>query len=228
MPARVSAVDTKSHDCYLFKRIVFMPTLVLVRHGQSQWNLENRFTGWVDVPLSPQGEEEAARAGGMLATYHFDLAFTSALQRAQNTLRIMLRVMGNEELPIIANEALNERMYGMLQGLNKAETAQRYGDEQVLIWRRSYDVAPPDGESLKDTAARVIPYVNQEIFPLLRAGKNVLVAAHGNSLRALVMQLEGMSPAEILQFEIPTAVPRVYTLTEDLVVQDARFLSHEG
>ena len=204
-----------------------MPTLVLVRHGQSQWNLENRFTGWVDVPLSPQGEEEAARAGGMLATYHFDLAFTSALQRAQNTLRIMLRVMGNEELPIIANEALNERMYGMLQGLNKAETAERYGDEQVLIWRRSYDVAPPDGESLKDTAARVIPYVNQEIFPLLRAGKNVLVAAHGNSLRALVMQLEGMSPAEILQFEIPTAVPRVYTLTEDLVVQDARFLSHE-
>lgn len=107
----------------------------------------------------------------MLATYHFDLAFTSALQRAQNTLRIMLRVMGNEELPIIANEALNERMYGMLQGLNKAETAERYGDEQVLIWRRSYDVAPPDGESLKDTAARVIPYVNQEIFPLLRAGK---------------------------------------------------------
>ena len=205
-----------------------MPTLVLVRHGQSQWNLENRFTGWVDVPLSAQGEEEAARAGGMLATYHFDLAFTSALQRAQNTLRIMLRVMGNEELPIIANEALNERMYGMLQGLDKAETAQRYGDEQVLIWRRSYDVAPPDGESLKDTAARVIPYVNQEIFPLLRAGKNVLVAAHGNSLRALVMQLEGMSPAEILQFEIPTAVPRVYTLTEDLVVQDARFLSHEG
>jgi 2,3-bisphosphoglycerate-dependent phosphoglycerate mutase len=227
MPARVSAVATKSHDCYLFKRIVFMPTLVLVRHGQSQWNLENRFTGWVDVPLSPQGEEEAARAGGMLATYHFDLAFTSALQRAQNTLRIMLRVMGNEELPIIANEALNERMYGMLQGLNKAETAERYGDEQVLIWRRSYDVAPPDGESLKDTAARVIPYVKQEIFPLLRAGKNVLVAAHGNSLRALVMQLEGMSPAEILQFEIPTAVPRVYTLTEDLVVQDARFLSHE-
>ncbi|MFM7586784.1 MAG: 2,3-bisphosphoglycerate-dependent phosphoglycerate mutase [Bacteroidota bacterium] len=205
-----------------------MPTLVLVRHGQSQWNLENRFTGWVDVPLSAQGEEEAARAGGMLATYHFDLAFTSALQRAQNTLRIMLRVMGNEELPIIANEALNERMYGMLQGLNKAETAVRYGDEQVLIWRRSYDVAPPDGESLKDTAARVIPYVNQEIFPLLRAGKNVLVAAHGNSLRALVMQLEGMSPAEILQFEIPTAVPRVYTLTEDLLVQDARFLSHEG
>lgn len=205
-----------------------MPTLVLVRHGQSQWNLENRFTGWVDVPLSAQGEEEAARAGGMLATYHFDLAFTSALQRAQNTLRIMLRVMGNEELPIIANEALNERMYGMLQGLNKAETAERYGDEQVLIWRRSYDVAPPDGESLKDTAARVIPYVNQEIFPLLRAGKNVLVAAHGNSLRALVMQLEGMSPAEILKFEIPTAVPRVYTLTEDLVVQDARFLSHEG
>ncbi len=205
-----------------------MPTLVLVRHGQSQWNLENRFTGWVDVPLSPQGEEEAARAGGLLATYHFDLAFTSALQRAQNTLRIMLRAMGNEELPVIANEALNERMYGMLQGLNKAETAQRYGDEQVLIWRRSYDVAPPDGESLKDTAARVIPYVNQEIFPLLRAGKNVLVAAHGNSLRALVMQLEGMSPAEILQFEIPTAVPRVYTLTEDLVVQDARFLSHEG
>jgi 2,3-bisphosphoglycerate-dependent phosphoglycerate mutase len=118
-------------------------------------------------------------------------------------------------------------MYGMLQGLNKAETAERYGDEQVLIWRRSYDVAPPEGESLKDTASRVIPYVKQEIFPLLRTGKNVLVAAHGNSLRALVMELEGMSPAEILQFEIPTAVPRVYTLSEDLKVQDARFLGHE-
>jgi 2,3-bisphosphoglycerate-dependent phosphoglycerate mutase len=204
-----------------------MSTLVLVRHGQSQWNLENRFTGWVDVPLSEQGEQEAARAGGLLAQYHFDIAFTSALQRAQNTLRIMLQEMGCGDLPIIANEALNERMYGMLQGLNKAETAERYGDEQVLIWRRSYDVAPPEGESLKDTASRVIPYVKQEIFPLLRTGKNVLVAAHGNSLRALVMELEGMSPAEILQFEIPTAVPRVYTLSEDLKVQDARFLGHE-
>ena len=204
-----------------------MSTLVLVRHGQSQWNLENRFTGWVDVPLSEQGEQEAARAGGLLAHYHFDIAFTSALQRAQNTLRIMLEEMGCGDLPIIANEALNERMYGMLQGLNKAETAERYGDDQVLIWRRSYDVAPPEGESLKDTASRVIPYVKQEIFPLLRAGKNVLVAAHGNSLRALVMELEGMSPAEILQFEIPTAVPRVYTLSEDLKVQDARFLGHE-
>jgi len=204
-----------------------MPTLVLVRHGQSQWNLENRFTGWVDVPLSAQGEQEAARAGALLTDYHFDVAFTSALQRAQNTLRIMLQEMGREDLPVIANQALNERMYGMLQGLNKAETAQRYGDEQVLIWRRSYDVAPPEGESLKDTAARVIPYVTQEILPLLRSGKNVLVAAHGNSLRALVMQLEGMSPAEILQFEIPTAVPRVYTLTEELKVQDARFLNHE-
>jgi len=204
-----------------------MSTLVLVRHGQSQWNLENRFTGWVDVPLSEQGEQEAARAGGLLAHYHFDIAFTSALQRAQNTLRIMLEEMGCGDLPIIANEALNERMYGMLQGLNKAETAERYGDEQVLIWRRSYDVAPPEGESLKDTASRVIPYVKQEIFPLLRTGKNVLVAAHGNSLRALVMELEGMSPAEILQFEIPTAVPRVYTLSEDLKVQDARFLGHE-
>ncbi|MFZ9938954.1 MAG: 2,3-diphosphoglycerate-dependent phosphoglycerate mutase [Bacteroidetes bacterium] len=204
-----------------------MSTLVLVRHGQSQWNLENRFTGWVDVPLSEQGEQEAARAGGLLAHYHFDIAFTSALQRAQNTLRIMLEEMGCGDLPIIANEALNERMYGMLQGLNKAETAERYGDDQVLIWRRSYDVAPPEGESLKDTASRVIPYVKQEIFPLLRTGKNVLVAAHGNSLRALVMELEGMSPAEILQFEIPTAVPRVYTLSEDLKVQDARFLGHE-
>jgi len=204
-----------------------MSTLVLVRHGQSQWNLENRFTGWVDVPLSEQGEQEAARAGGLLAHYHFDIAFTSSLQRAQNTLRIMLQEMGCGDLPIIANEALNERMYGMLQGLNKAETAERYGDDQVLIWRRSYDVAPPEGESLKDTASRVIPYVKQEIFPLLRTGKNVLVAAHGNSLRALVMELEGMSPAEILQFEIPTAVPRVYTLSEDLKVQDARFLGHE-
>lgn len=201
-----------------------MSTLVLVRHGQSQWNLENRFTGWVDVPLSPQGEQEAARAGSLLMDYHFDIAFTSALQRAQSTLRIMLQEMGVEDLPVTANEALNERMYGMLQGLNKAETAERYGDEQVQIWRRSYDVAPPDGESLKDTAARVIPYVTREIFPLLRSGKNVLVAAHGNSLRALVMQLEGMSPVQILQFEIPTAVPRVYSLSDDLTVQDASFL----
>jgi 2,3-bisphosphoglycerate-dependent phosphoglycerate mutase len=204
-----------------------MSILVLVRHGQSQWNLENRFTGWVDVPLSEQGEQEAARAGALLIDYHFDVAFTSALQRAQNTLRIMLQEMGREDLPVIANQALNERMYGMLQGLNKAETAERYGDEQVLIWRRSYDVAPPEGESLKDTSARVLPYVTQEIFPLLRSGKNVLVAAHGNSLRALVMQLEGMSPAEILQFEIPTAVPRVYILTSELEVQDACFLGHE-
>lgn len=204
-----------------------MSTLVLVRHGQSQWNLENRFTGWVDVPLSPRGEEEAARAGRVLRDYSFDVAFTSALQRAQHTLRIMLREMGTEELPVYADQALNERMYGMLQGLNKAETASKYGDEQVRIWRRSYDVAPPDGESLKDTAARVLPYVERQIFPMLRAGKNVLVAAHGNSLRALVMKLEGMSPDEILQFEIPTAVPRVYSLSAELAVLEARFLDLE-
>ena len=185
-------------------------TLVLIRHGQSQWNLENKFTGWVDVPLTPKGEEEAKDAGKKLANYTFDLAYTSKLQRAQNTLKMVLENSNNIGVPTTEDLALNERMYGDLQGLDKTETEQKFGVEQVKIWRRSYDIAPPNGESLKDTAARVIPYYESEILPKLKAGKNIIVAAHGNSLRALIMDIEKMSPEEILAFEIPTATPRIY------------------
>ncbi|MEP7291950.1 MAG: 2,3-bisphosphoglycerate-dependent phosphoglycerate mutase, partial [Chloroflexota bacterium] len=163
--------------------------LILVRHGQSQWNLENRFTGWTDVPLSEAGIEEARHAGELLKAYHFDHAFTSALTRAQETLRLILEVTGQTDVPTDRDQALNERHYGDLQGLNKEETATKFGKEQVHIWRRSYDIPPPNGESLKDTRARVIPYYEEHILPLLKEGKKVLVAAHGNSLRALVMVL---------------------------------------
>jgi 2,3-bisphosphoglycerate-dependent phosphoglycerate mutase len=201
-----------------------MAQLVIVRHGQSQWNLENRFTGWVDVPLSEKGVDEAKAAGRKLAGFQFDEAFTSNLQRAQHTLQYILEGIGLTELPITKNQALNERMYGDLQGLDKADTAAKYGNEQVLIWRRSYDVAPPGGESLKDTAARVIPYLESEIVPKLKAGKNIIIAAHGNSLRALVMYIEKMSPEQILKFEIPTGSPRLYELDGNLNIQKAEFL----
>lgn len=201
-----------------------MSQLVIIRHGQSQWNLENRFTGWVDVPLSAQGIEEAKAAGEKLKAYTFNEAYTSDLQRAQHTLQYILEGIGQTHIPVTRNVALNERMYGDLQGLDKADTAAKYGAEQVHIWRRSYDIAPPGGESLKDTADRVIPYLEAEILPKLRAGKNIIIAAHGNSLRALVMYLEGMTPEQILAFEIPTATPRVYDLDADLKVQSARFL----
>src|SRR5277367_669249 len=160
-----------------------MPTLVLVRHGQSQWNLENKFTGWVDVPLTPQGEQEALRAGEHLKGMKFDIAFTSDLQRAQKTLAIILKEIGQTSLPIIKDQALNERHYGDLQGLNKAETAKKFGDEQVKIWRRSYDVKPPNGESLADTAARTLPFFERCVMGDIRQGRNVLVVAHGNSNR---------------------------------------------
>src|SRR5881396_557417 len=158
-----------------------MGYLVLLRHGESQWNLENRFTGWVDVPLSPKGEEEARQAGEKLkaAGIRFDLAFTSVLQRAIRTLEITLGILGQNDIPVEQDQALNERHYGDLQGLNKAETAQRFGDEQVHLWRRSYDIAPPGGESLKDTAARTLPYFANRIAPLLQAKHSVLIAAHG-------------------------------------------------
>lgn len=201
-----------------------MAQLVIIRHGQSQWNLENRFTGWVDVPLSAQGEAEATAAGDKLVGFKFDEAYTSSLQRAQNTLRLALKSANHPEIPETRNEALNERMYGDLQGLNKADTAAKYGDEQVLIWRRSFDIAPPGGESLKDTADRVIPYFEAEIAPKLRAGKNIIIAAHGNSLRALVMFLEKMTPDEILKFEIPTGQPRLYELDGSLNVTEKRYL----
>ncbi|MBS1637410.1 MAG: 2,3-diphosphoglycerate-dependent phosphoglycerate mutase [Bacteroidetes bacterium] len=198
-----------------------MATLVIFRHGQSAWNLENKFTGWVDVELTEKGIEEAKGAGEKLKGLKFDLAYASDLKRAQNTLRIALEVIGQADIPTICDKALNERMYGDLQGLNKADTAAKYGDEQVKIWRRSYDIAPPNGESLKDTAARVIPYFEAEIAPKLRAGKNIVIAAHGNSLRALIMYLEKMTPAQILEFEIGTAVPRLYELDAELHVLKA-------
>ncbi|MBS1650434.1 MAG: 2,3-bisphosphoglycerate-dependent phosphoglycerate mutase [Bacteroidetes bacterium] len=195
-----------------------MADLVIFRHGQSQWNLENKFTGWVDVDLSPKGEDEARSAGLKIKNFTFDYAYSSDLKRAQKTLQIALNSAGHTPIIPIYNKALNERMYGDLQGLDKAETAKKYGDEQVKIWRRSYDIAPPNGESLKDTAARVIPYFENEIVPKLKAGKNVVIAAHGNSLRALIMYLEKMTPSQILEFEIGTAQPRLYKLDSNLNV----------
>jgi 2,3-bisphosphoglycerate-dependent phosphoglycerate mutase len=197
-----------------------MVWLCLLRHGQSQWNLENRFTGWVDVALTELGREEARAAGERLKSrgLRFDLAFTSVLSRAIETVDITLREMGQTGIPIEKDEALNERMYGDLQGLDKAETAAKYGDEQVHIWRRSYDVPPPNGESLKDTQERTLPYYSAAIEPELRAGKNVLVVAHGNSLRAVVMALEELTPEQILQVEIPTGVPWLYELDSSLKV----------
>jgi 2,3-bisphosphoglycerate-dependent phosphoglycerate mutase len=191
-----------------------MPTLALVRHGQSLWNLENRFTGWVDVPLTPLGEDEARRAGERLRGMHFDVAYTSALRRAQHTLDIILEVAGFD-LPVIRDQALNERHYGDLQGLNKAKTAEKYGDEQVHIWRRSYATPPPGGEALKDTAERTLPFYERAILGDIEQGKNVLVVAHGNSNRSIVMALDGLSEDEVLELNLATGVPLVYELTED-------------
>lgn len=201
-----------------------MATLIIFRHGQSVWNLENKFTGWVDVELTPKGVEEAKAAGEKLKGFTFDYAYASDLKRAQNTLKIALETSGHKPLTPTHNKALNERMYGDLQGLNKADTVAKYGEEQVKIWRRSYDVPPPNGESLKDTAARVIPYFETEIVPKLKEGKNIVIAAHGNSLRALIMYLEKMTPAQILEFEIGTGVPRIYELDKDLKVISAKNL----
>jgi 2,3-bisphosphoglycerate-dependent phosphoglycerate mutase len=201
-----------------------MARLVLLRHGESQWNLENRFTGWVDVPLSPKGIDEAKSAGRKLTAYRFDRAFTSVLTRAIETLRLVLEVTGQSAIPIEKDKALNERMYGELQGLNKAETAQKYGDAQVKIWRRSYDVRPPGGESLKDTADRVLPYYEARIKPCVLKGETILIAAHGNSLRALVMQLEQLSKEQILELNIPTGAPLLYDLDSQGKVLSHRYL----
>lgn len=197
-----------------------MAQLTIVRHGQSEWNLQNRFTGWVDVALTEKGMEEARQAGEILKDFHFDEAYTSSLKRAQDTLQSILEVGNQTGIPITRNEALNERHYGDLQGLNKAETADKFGADQVHTWRRSYDIAPPNGESLKDTAARVLPYYEAEIEPKLKAGKNILIAAHGNSLRALIMHIEKLTPEQILQREIGTGRPIVYTFNSDLDVTD--------
>ncbi len=204
-----------------------MPFLVLVRHGESQWNLENRFTGWVDVPLSPKGEGEATAAGERLKKtgIKFDQAYTSNLQRAQNTLKSILAVLGQESLPVVRDQALNERHYGDLQGLDKAETAKKYGDDQVKIWRRSYDVPPPNGESLKDTAARTLPYFESAIVADLKAGKNVIVAAHGNSLRSIVMHLDKLTKEQVLELNLGTAVPLVYELDSNLRIVSKKELA---
>ena len=211
-----------------------MSTLVLVRHGQSQWNLENRFTGWVDVPLSPLGEQEAKAAGEKLKQYRFDLAFTSNLQRAQNTLGYILEAIGQTNIPVTKDIALNERHYGALQGLNKEETAKKFGAEQVHIWRRSYDVPPPKektelnpegiSESLQDTAARTLPYWEQKIFPQILAGKNVLVAAHGNSLRSIVMHLDKLTKEQVLELNIPTGAPLLYEFDDAGKILGHRYL----
>ena len=189
-----------------------MPKLILLRHGESQWNLENRFTGWVDVPLSPRGENEARTAGEHLRDLPIDKLYTSVLQRAMNTAKIALETAGKGELPTERDQALNERHYGDLQGLNKAETATQYGDEQVKIWRRSYDVPPPgeNGESFKDTAARTLPYFQAHILPDIKAGKSVMVVAHGNSLRSIVMELDNLTREQVLELNIPTGIPLVY------------------
>jgi 2,3-bisphosphoglycerate-dependent phosphoglycerate mutase len=207
-------------------------TLVLVRHGQSEWNRLNLFTGWRDPDLTEKGVIEARWAGRVLrdAGIRFDHAFTSTLRRAQKTLDIILDVMGQSGVPIERNAALNERDYGQLSGLNKDEAKQRFGEDQVARWRRSYDTPPPGGESLKDTAARVLPYYDAQIWPVVSAGKTVIVAAHGNSLRALIMRLENLTGEQIIERELATGAPMVYLLDagggvlnrSDLVASEGR------
>jgi 2,3-bisphosphoglycerate-dependent phosphoglycerate mutase len=194
--------------------------LVLVRHGQSDWNLKNLFTGWKDPDLTEHGIAEAKDAGRKLKAQglKFDVAFTSVLTRAQHTLDLILSEIGQTGLPTRKNLALNERDYGDLSGLNKDDARKKWGEEQVLIWRRSYDVPPPGGESLKDTLARALPYYVQEILPCVLRGERVLVAAHGNSLRALIMVLERLTPEQILKRELATGVPIIYHLKDDSTV----------
>src|SRR3974377_508967 len=202
--------------------------LVLVRHGQSDWNLKNLFTGWREGDLNEEGGKEDSGAGGKEAReagrklkaqgLKFDIAFTSALKRAQRTLDLMLAELGQTNIPVIKNQALNERDYGDLSGLNKDDARKRWGEEQVLVWRRSYDVPPPGGESLKDTLARALPYYVKEILPCVLRGERVLVAAHGNSLRALIMVLEKLTPEGILKRELATGVPIIYHLNADATV----------
>jgi 2,3-bisphosphoglycerate-dependent phosphoglycerate mutase len=191
--------------------------LVLVRHGESEWNRLNLFTGWRDPDLTDKGVNEAVRAGRFLKAKSlvFDIAYTSALKRAQRTLDLIIAELGQEDLAIVRDEALNERDYGDLSGLNKDDARKRWGEQQVLVWRRSYDIAPPGGESLKDTAARVLPYYKSRIWPDVKAGRDVLVVAHGNSIRALIMYLEELTAKQILEREVATGVPIVYRLTEN-------------
>jgi 2,3-bisphosphoglycerate-dependent phosphoglycerate mutase len=201
-------------------------TLVLVRHGQSEWNLKNLFTGWRDVGLTDKGRDEARAAGEKLKArgLKFDIAFTSALTRAQKTCEIILDVLGQSDLHTIRDQALNERDYGDLAGLDKDDARKKWGEEQVHVWRRSYDVPPPGGESLRDTGARVWPYYLHEMQPHVLGGKTMLVAAHGNSLRALIMALDGLSPDEVVKLELGTGVPIVYQLNADSSVASREVL----
>ena len=201
--------------------------LVLVRHGQSDWNLKNLFTGWKDPDLTEKGQAEAKAAGQRLKALglNFDIAFTSALTRAQHTCKLILNELGQSELKTIREQALNERDYGDLSGLNKDDARAKWGEEQVHVWRRSYDVPPPNGESLKDTVARVLPYYCQEILPRVLRGERVIVAAHGNSLRALVMVLDRLTPDTIPSMELDTGVPLVYRLNADSTVESKKVLT---
>ena len=194
--------------------------LILVRHGQSEWNAKNLFTGWKDPGLTEQGVSEAKSAGKLILEQkiEFDVMYTSMLSRAQKTGDIILGILNHKEIPIIKNEALNERHYGSLAGLNKDDARKKWGDEQVHIWRRSFDMPPPDGESLKDTADRVLPYFETEIMPKVISGSSILIAAHGNSLRALIMKLDSISPEDIVKLEIPTGAPIQYEFTPDGIV----------
>jgi len=194
--------------------------LILVRHGQSEWNAKNLFTGWKDPGLTDQGVSEAKNAGKLILEQkiEFDVMYTSMLSRAQKTGDIILGILNHKEIPIIKNEALNERHYGSLAGLNKDDARKKWGDEQVHIWRRSFDIPPPDGESLKDTANRVLPYFETEIMPKVISGSSILIAAHGNSLRALIMKLDSISPEDIVKLEIPTGAPIQYEFTPDGIV----------
>jgi len=200
--------------------------LVLIRHGQSEWNLKNLFTGWRDPDLTEKGVAEAKEAGVKLKALglQFDVAFTSLLQRAQRTAQLALTELGQNQLPLIKNVALNERDYGDLSGLNKDDAREKWGEDQVHVWRRSYDIAPPGGESLRDTLARTLPYYVQEILPQVLRGQRTLVVAHGNSLRALVMVLEKLSPEGIIKREIGTGAPIIYRLKADATVESIKDL----
>ncbi|WP_035672006.1 2,3-diphosphoglycerate-dependent phosphoglycerate mutase [Flavobacterium sp. 83] len=201
-----------------------MALLALIRHGESIYNLENRFTGNLDIGLTSQGEKEARLAGTKLKEFSFSYAYTSVLNRAVASLKIILEEMQQNTIPVIKDKALNERMYGSLQGLNKEEVAKKYGENQVEIWRRSYEVRPPDGESLEDTYNRIVPYYKQEIEPKLKSGKNILIVAHGNSLRALLMYLENISRIDITKIDIPTGTPRLYDLDSTLKIKNVKYL----
>lgn len=201
-----------------------MALLALIRHGQSTYNLENRFTGNLDVSLTSLGEEEARLAGIKLKGLKFSCAYTSMLKRAQESLRIILEEIQQTDIPVIKNKNLNERIYGSLQGLSKLETEKKYGASQLEIWRRSYAIRPPDGESLEDTYNRVVPYYKQEIEPKLKSGENILIVAHGNSLRALMMYLENIDPIAIAKVNIPRCTPRLYNFDNNLNIMNMKYL----